>query len=210
MAEMYYLKVAREPIGPNSHIPIMRFSGAMRGSVPSRAQRGAVSVANKKPTYAFVYWRVLYSPGNSVRLCSYGLRPAPLRFAEISSRKRGTNGEILFLALMRGHRRHPGGRSLFPLIAGDGPLVRAVCIHHEKLRIGLGAPVIERSFIAKAQARAAEHDVLAVGRPRTVSVISGGVRQLLKVGAIRPDGENFVRVCAACIAREADAVAQRR
>src|SRR4029077_7759662 len=33
---------------------------------------------------------------------------------------------------------------------------------------------------------------------------------LLEVGAIRPDGEDFVRVCAACIAREPDAVTQRR
>ena len=106
---------------------------------------------------------------------------------------------------MRGHHRHPGGRSLFPLIAGDGPLVRAVRIHHEKLRIGLWAPVIERSFIAKAQARAAEHNVLAVGRPRTVSIVSGGVRQLLELGAIRPDGEDFVRVRATGIACEADA-----
>jgi hypothetical protein len=107
---------------------------------------------------------------------------------------------------MRGHRRHPGGRSLFPLITGDGPLVRAVCIHHEKLRIGLWAPVIERSFIAKAQACAAEHNVLGVGRPRAVGIVSGGVRQLLEVGTIRSDGEYFVRVFATCITCEADAV----
>src|SRR4029077_11007936 len=107
-----------------------------------------------------------------VQFCAYELRPAPLRFAEISSRTRGTNGEILFLALMRGHHRHPSGRSLLPLIAGDGMLVRAVRIHHEKLGIGLWAPVIKRSFIAKAQARAAKHNVLAVGRPRAVSIVS--------------------------------------
>src|SRR5438132_685369 len=76
---------------------------------------------------------------------------------------------------------------------------------NEKLRIGLWAPVIERSFIAKAQARAAEHNVLAVGRPRAVSIVSGGVRQLLELGAIRPDGEDFVRVRATGIACEADA-----
>src|SRR5260370_9248559 len=120
------------------------------------------------------------------------------------------NGELLFLALLPGHQRHPGGRSLFPLIAGDGPLARAVCIHDEKLRIGLRAAVIERSFIAKAEARAAEHDVLAVGRPRAVSIVSWGVRQLLEIGAIGPDGEDVVRVCATCLACESDAVTRRR
>src|SRR5260370_15987667 len=120
------------------------------------------------------------------------------------------NGELLFLALVPGHQRHRGGRSVFPLIAGDGPLARAVCIHHEKLSIGLRATVIERSFIAKAEARAAEDDVLAVGRPRAVSIVSWGARQLLKVGAIGPDGEDVVRVCATCLACESDAVTRRR
>src|SRR5260370_18676966 len=120
------------------------------------------------------------------------------------------NGEVLFLALLPGHQRHPGGRSLFPLIAGDGPLVGAICIHHEKLSIGLRATVIERSFIAKAEARAAEDDVLAVGRPRAVSIVSWGARQLLKAGAIGPDGEDVVRVCATCLACESDAVTRRR
>jgi hypothetical protein len=137
-------------------------------------------------------------------------RAAASRFGDIGSGKRDTSGEILFSALTRGHRRHPRGRPLFPLIAGDGPLVRAVRIHHEKLRIGLRAPVIERSFIAKAQARAAEDDVLAVGRPRTVSIVSRGVRQLLEVGAIRPDAEDVVRVCATCFTGEGDAVTLRR
>src|ERR1700681_2048292 len=52
-----------------------------------------------------------------------------------NNKARATRSEILFLALMRGHHRYPGGRSLFPLIAGDGPLVRAVSIHYKKLRI---------------------------------------------------------------------------
>jgi len=95
---------------------------------------------------------------------------------------------------------------LLPFIARNRPLVRAVCIHHEKLRIGLWAPVIERSFIAKAQARAIEHDVLAIGRPGAVGVVSGGVCQLFEIGTIWADSEDFVGVCATCIPCEGDAV----
>ena len=33
------------------------------GSLPSRVQRGAVSVAKKQTTYAYVFWRVRRHPG---------------------------------------------------------------------------------------------------------------------------------------------------
>src|ERR1700674_3348625 len=99
-------------------------------------------------------------------------------------------GAVTFPVPRRPTPVRSGRGSLFPLVVGDWPLIRAVCVHHEKLRIGLWTPVIERSLVAKAQARATEHDVLGVGRPRTVTVVSGCVRQKLEVGAVRPDSED--------------------
>ena len=87
--------------------------------------------------------------------------------------------------------------------------MRAVRIHDENLRVRLRRVVIHRRLVFEAAACAHVQDLLAVGRPRRMSVSARPRGQLFHVRAVRLHREDVEVLVARLLPREEDAVSCR-
>src|SRR5713101_5993251 len=106
---------------------------------------------------------------------------------------------------LRSGCRCPGRRSIFPLVISQWPLSGAIRIHNKELGIGLRNVVVQRCLIFESKTGAAEENMLSIGRPYLMCVISRRRGQSPQAGPVGPDRVN-VKVTFTK-AREGDQVA---
>ena len=86
--------------------------------------------------------------------------------------------------------RLPRGAAIFPLVIGELLYVGTVVAHDEDLAVGLRRAGIDR-FVLKAHARAAEEQLLSVGGPSEMRLVTTRMSELCQTGAVRMDGHHL-------------------